>query len=102
MKIQSFLILSTSFFALAQEKSTGESIKELDALTIESTPLDTTTIEVSQAWSVLDEDKEMIEVLQKIRVGNTVCPQVQQFIQDCANQNIVKSEDKFKWVLIKE
>ena len=73
MKIQSFLILSTSFFALAQEKSTGESIEELDALTIESTPLGTTTGEVSQAWSVLDEDK--LENAKSATIGQTLANQ---------------------------
>ena len=51
LKILSFLFACS--LASAQEKSSGDSIKELDALSIESTPIES----VTQTWSSLSGDE---------------------------------------------
>ena len=56
MKILSIPIFLASSFALAQEKQNSESVAELEALSIESSPLGTKTTDVTQAWSVLSGD----------------------------------------------
>ena len=53
MKILSIPILLASSFVLAQENQNSEPVAELEALTIESSPLGKKTSEVTQAWSVL-------------------------------------------------
>ena len=55
MKILSIPILLASSFVLAQEDQNGEPVAELEALTIESSPLGTKTTDITQAWSVLSE-----------------------------------------------
>ena len=50
------LLLSASV-GLAQEKITNDAPEELDPILIESSPLKTKASEVSQAWSVLSDDK---------------------------------------------
>ena len=53
MKILSIPILLASSVALAQDKADQDQVTELEALTVESTPLGTSVNEASQAWSVL-------------------------------------------------
>ena len=54
-KILSFLL--TASLGFAQDKAEGEPLAELDALTIESSPLGTKTNDATQAWSVLEGKK---------------------------------------------
>jgi hypothetical protein len=57
MKILSIPIILASSFAMAQDEENKEQVSELEALTIESTPLGTSVNETSQAWSVLSGDE---------------------------------------------
>ena len=57
MKILSIPIMLASSFAIAQEKSKSDSVAELDALTIESSPLNANTTDVTKAWSVITGDE---------------------------------------------
>ena len=58
MKFYIFLFLLSASLSFAQEKAADKPIVELDALTIESSPLGTKSNKSTQAWSVLT-DKEL-------------------------------------------
>ena len=97
MKILSIPILLASSFALAQENQKSEPVAELEALTIESSPLGTKTTEITQAWSVLTGDD-----LDKAR-GQTIAdslsdtPGVSQTqFGPTANRPIIRGMDKFR------
>ena len=97
MKILSIPILLASSFVLAQEDQNSEPVAELEALTIESSPLGTKTTDVTQAWSVLSGDD-----LDKAR-GQTIAdslsdtPGVSQTqFGPTANRPIIRGMDKFR------
>jgi len=97
MKILSIPILLASSFALAQEDQNSEPVAELEALTIESSPLGTKTTDVTQAWSVLSGDD-----LDKAR-GQTIAdtlsdtPGVSQTsFGPTANRPVIRGMDKFR------
>ena len=97
MKILSIPILLASSFVLAQEDQNSEPVAELEALTIESSPLGTKTTDVTQAWSVLSGDD-----LDKAR-GQTIAdtlsdtPGVSQTsFGPTANRPVIRGMDKFR------
>ena len=97
MKILSIPILLASSFALAQEDQNSEPVAELEALTIESSPLGSKTTDVTQAWSVLSGDD-----LDKAR-GQTIAdtlsdtPGVSQTsFGPTANRPVIRGMDKFR------
>ena len=97
MKILSIPIIIASSFAMAQENANSESVTELEALTIESSPLGTKTTDVTQAWSVLLGDE-----LDKTK-GNTIADSLsetpgvsQTTFGPTANRPIIRGMDKFR------
>ncbi|MDG1139627.1 MAG: TonB-dependent receptor [Opitutales bacterium] len=97
MKILSIPIFLASSFAFAQEKSPKEPIADLEALTIESTPLGTKTSDVTQAWSVLsgnDLDKAKGDTIAETL---SATPGVSQtHFGPTANRPIIRGMDKFR------
>jgi iron complex outermembrane receptor protein len=95
MKILSIPILLASSVALAQDKADQDQVTELEALTIESTPLGTSVNEASQAWSVLSGDD-----LEKSKSGTIAeslskVPGVSQsYFGPSANRPIIRGLDK--------
>jgi iron complex outermembrane receptor protein len=95
MKILSIPIILASSVALAQDKANKEQVSELEALTIESTPLGTSVNETSQAWSVLSGNE-----LEKSKSGTIAeslsnVPGVSQsFFGPSANRPIIRGLDK--------
>ena len=97
MKILSIPIIFASSFAMAQENANSESVTELEALTIESSPLGTKTTDVTQAWSVLSGDE-----IDKTK-GNTIADSLsetpgvsQTTFGPTANRPIIRGMDKFR------
>ena len=97
MKILFIPIILASSLAIAQDKANKEQVAELEALTIESSPLGTKTTEITQAWSVLSGDD-----LDKAR-GQTIAdslsdtPGVSQTqFGPTANRPIIRGMDKFR------
>ena len=97
MKILSIPIFLASSFALAQENQNSESVAELEALTIESSPLGTKTTDVTQAWSVLSGDD--LEKAKGVTIAETLSatPGVSQtHFGPTANRPIIRGMDKFR------
>ena len=97
MKILSIPILLASSFALAQEDQNSEPVAELEALTIESTPLGTSVNEISQAWSVLSGDE--LDKSKGLTIADTLSdiPGVSQTtFGPTANRPIIRGMDKFR------
>tara|TARA_B100000212_G_scaffold262739_1_gene202468 strand:- start:920 stop:3121 length:2202 start_codon:yes stop_codon:yes gene_type:complete len=95
MKFKIISLLFACSLASAQENQNSESVSELEALTIESTPLGTSINETSQAWSVLSGDE-----LEKSKSGTIAeslsnVPGVSQsFFGPSANRPIIRGLDK--------
>ena len=97
MKILSIPIFLASSFAFAQEKSPKIPISDLEALTIESSPLGTKTSDVTQAWSVLSGDD--LEKAKGATIAETLSdtPGVSQtHFGPTANRPIIRGMDKFR------
>ena len=97
MKILSIPILLASSFALAQENQKSAPVAELEALTIESSPLGTKTTEITQAWSVLAGDD--LERAKAATIAETLSdtPGVSQtHFGPTANRPIIRGMDKFR------
>ena len=97
MKILSIPILLASSFALAQENQKSDSVAELEALTIESSPLGSKTTDVTQAWSVLSGDK--LDKSKGLTIADTLSdtPGISQTtFGPTANRPIIRGMDKFR------
>jgi iron complex outermembrane receptor protein len=97
MKILSIPIILVSSFVLAQDEAKKEQVSELEALTIESSPLGTTTNEITQAWSVLAGDD--LERAKAATIAETLSdtPGVSQtHFGPTANRPIIRGMDKFR------
>lgn len=97
MKILSIPILLGSSFALAQETQNNEPVAELEALTIESSPLGTKTTDVTQAWSVLTGDE--LDKSKAATIAETLSdtPGVSQTqFGPTANRPVIRGMDKFR------
>ena len=97
MKSYIFPFLLTASFGFAQEKVADKPITELDALTIESSPLGTKSNKSTQAWSVLT-DKEL-ERAKGTTIAETLMdtPGVSQtHFGPSANRPIIRGMDKFR------
>ena len=93
MKILSIPIFLASSLAFAQEKSSKESISELDALSIESSPIDS----VTQAWSALSGDE--LDKAKGLTIAGSLAdiPGVSQSTYGPnANRPIIRGADKFR------
>jgi iron complex outermembrane receptor protein len=97
MKILSIPILLATSYAFAQESSNNNSILELQALEVESSPLKVKTNEVTKAWSVLANDE-----LQRAK-GTTIAETLsdlpgvgQTQFGPTANRPIIRGMDKFR------
>ena len=97
MKILSIPILLGSSFALAQENQNSEPVAELEALTIESSPLGTKTTDVTQAWSVLTGDELDKSKASTIAETLSETPGVSQTqFGPTANRPVIRGMDKFR------
>jgi iron complex outermembrane receptor protein len=97
MKILSIPILLASSVALAQDKADQDQVTELEALTIESSPLGTKTNEITQAWSVLagdDLDKAKAATIAETLSDTPGVSQTQ--FGPTANRPIIRGMDKFR------
>ena len=97
MKILSIPIILASSVALAQDKADQDKVAELEALTIESSPLGTKTNEITQAWSVLAGDD--LDRAKAATVAETLSdtPGVSQtHFGPTANRPIIRGMDKFR------
>ncbi len=97
MKYKILPLLLSASLGFAQEKVADEPIAELDALTIESTPLGTKTSEITQAWSVLSGDE--LERAKGTTIAETLMdtPGVSQtHFGPSANRPIIRGMDKFR------
>ena len=97
MKILSIPIILASSFVLAQDEAKKEQVSELEALTIESSPLGTKTTEVTQAWSVLSGDE--LDKSKGLTIAETLSdtPGVSQTtFGPTANRPIIRGMDKFR------
>ena len=97
MKILSIPIILASSFVLAQDEAKKEEVSELEALTIESSPLGTKTTEVTQAWSVLSGDE--LDKSKGLTIAETLSdtPGVSQTtFGPTANRPIIRGMDKFR------
>ena len=97
MKYKILPLLLSASLGFAQEKAADEPIAELDALTIESTPLDTKTSEITQAWSVLSGDE--LDNAKGVTIADTLSdtPGVSQTsFGPTANRPIIRGMDKFR------
>ncbi|MEC8790446.1 MAG: TonB-dependent receptor plug domain-containing protein [Verrucomicrobiota bacterium] len=93
MKLKSLSFLFACSLASAQEKSSGDSIKELDALSIESTPIES----VTQAWSALSGDE--LDNAKGLTIADSLSdiPGVSQTtFGPTANRPIIRGMDKFR------
>ena len=97
MKILSIPIILVSSFVLAQDEAKKEQVSELEALTIESSPLGTTTNEITQAWSVLAGDD--LDKAKAATIAETLSdtPGISQtHFGPTANRPIIRGMDKFR------
>ncbi len=97
MKFKLIFLLLSSSFALAQETVSNESLSELDALTIESTPLGSKTTDVTQAWSVLS-DKDL-EKAKSNTIAETLANEPgihQSYFGPSANRPIIRGLGKHR------
>ena len=93
MKLKSLSFLFACSLASAQEKSSGDSIKELDTLSIESTPIES----VTQAWSALSGDE--LDNAKGLTIADSLSdiPGVSQTtFGPTANRPIIRGMDKFR------
>ena len=93
MKLKLISLLFAFSLASAQEKSSGDSIKELDALTIESTPIES----VTQTWSSLSGDE--LDKAKGLTIADTLSniPGVSQTtFGPTANRPVIRGADKFR------
>ena len=93
MKILSIPIFLASSLAFAQEKSSKESISELDALSIESSPIDS----VTQTWSSLSGDE--LDKAKGLTIADSLSdiPGVSQTtFGPTANRPVIRGADKFR------
>ncbi len=82
---------------MAQDEAKKEQVSELEALTIESSPLGTKTTEVTQAWSVLSGDE--LDKSKGLTIAETLAdtPGVSQTtFGPTANRPIIRGMDKFR------
>ena len=97
MKILSIPILLGSSFVLAQENQNSEPVAELEAITIESSPLGTKTTDVTQAWSVLTGDELDKSKASTIAETLSETPGVSQTqFGPTANRPVIRGMDKFR------
>jgi iron complex outermembrane receptor protein len=97
MKILSIPIILASSVALAQDKADQGQVTELEALTIESSPLGMKTNEITQAWSVLagdDLDKAKAATIAETLSDTPGVSQTQ--FGPTANRPIIRGMDKFR------
>ena len=97
MKILSIPIILASSVALAQDKADQDQVTELEALTIESSPLGMKTNEITQAWSVLagdDLDKAKAATIAETLSDTPGVSQTQ--FGPTANRPIIRGMDKFR------
>ena len=97
MKFYIFPFLLSASLGFAQEKAADKPIVELEALTIESSPLGTKSNKSTQAWSVLT-DKEL-ERAKGTTIAETLMdtPGVSQtHFGPSANRPIIRGMDKFR------
>ena len=93
MKLKLISLLFACSLASAQEKSSGDSINELDALTIESSPIES----VTQSWSSLSGDE--LDNANGFTIGETLSTQPgvsQSFFGPSANRPMIRGLDKFR------
>ena len=93
LKILSIPIFLASSLAFAQDESSKESISELDALSIESSPIDS----VTQAWSSLSGDE--LDKAKGLTIADSLSdiPGVSQtHFGPTANRPIIRGMDKFR------
>ncbi len=93
MKLKIISLLFACFFASAQEKSSGDSTTELDALTIESSPIES----VTQSWSSLSGDE--LDNARGLTIADTLSetPGVSQTgFGPTANRPLIRGADKFR------
>ena len=93
MKLKLISLLFAFSLASAQEKSSGDSIKELDALTIESTPIES----VTQTWSSLSGDE--LDKAKGLTIADSLSniPGVSQTtFGPTANCPVIRGADKFR------
>ena len=97
MKILSIPILLASSYALAQESSKNNSISELQALEVESSPLKVKTNEITKAWSILADDE--LQKAKGVTIAETLSdlPGITQTqFGPTANRPIIRGMDKFR------
>jgi iron complex outermembrane receptor protein len=97
MKSYIFPFLLSASFGFAQEKAADKTIVELDALTIESSPLATQVTESTHAWSVLTGNE--LEKAKGTTIAETLSniPGVSQsHFGPTANRPIIRGMDKFR------
>ena len=97
MKILSIPIILASSFAMAQDNANSEPIYELEALSIESSPLGTKTTDVTQAWSVLSGDE--LNKAKGVTIADSLSDTLgvsQTTFGPTANRPIVRGMDKFR------
>jgi len=97
MKSYIFPFLISASLGFAQEKAADKPIVELDALTIESSPLGTKTTDVTQSWSVLSGDE--LDNAKGATIAETLSeiPGVSQtHFGPTANRPIIRGMDKFR------
>ena len=93
MKYKIIPFLLTASLGFAQDKAESDSIAELDALTVESSPLET----VTQAWSSLSGDK--LDNAKGLTIADTLSdiPGVSQTtFGPTANRPVIRGADKFR------
>ena len=96
MKILSIPILFGFSFAFAQENQNKKPVTELEALTIESSPLGTKTTNASQAWSVLAGDElEKSKALQ-LQIHCLKHRALAKLFGPTVNRPIIRGMDKFR------
>ena len=97
MKFYIFPFLLSASLGFAQEKAADKPIVELDALTIESSPLNSKTTDVTKAWSVLTGDE--LDKAKGATIAETLSnlPGITQTqFGPTANRPIIRGMDKFR------
>ena len=97
MKSYIFPFLLSASLGFTQEKAADKPIVELDALTIESSPLNSKTTDVTKAWSVLTGDE--LDKAKGATIAETLSnlPGITQTkFGPTANRPIIRGMDKFR------
>ena len=97
-----FILPTFVSLVLAQENNLNERFEELAPLVIESTPLDSNSSNVTQAWSVLD--KSELEKARSDTITDALANQPgihQTFFGPSANRPIVRGLDKHRVRILK-